>query len=614
MTDFNLEENILKELLNIFSKLIKTSKNNSFLFSETGIEEKDLQYLINKSPKFDVSKVTFETKSIYQYFLSKIKKFLPKDDFIIIKSYYSFLYFMRTIEYLQILIKSNSNIVEDNTVKLFFFLLFLYFEENYNEKKKFHKKKIFLDESFFKGTFIELNEKYPKYIYKDSEEIKSYIEICKYKGKKKVKNLIEFTFQNIKEYLQNYGNESDGIIKKMFEQSQSILVASDYQNKEDLTEDFVEKINNFYSIKEFIAFTNYISEKGVEGLEDKIDASFLNKIKDKYFSYKLNYLEEKPSIIINHKDKLEKYKEFRNIKYKRMFLSSLPEVLKWNLNDEVVIFSLANNDITHGDPNEFEYVQIFKNQLENLEQNKTRKCIEEILNENEFYEYYFFLLNSDIIKEFFTSNLSINDIANEFQLNKEKSQDSECFDDIYSKFLKSYNRKNENFKDMKNLIILKILPFGDRAYTISALKKIVVNPVQFFFGKEINKEDMKIILKGYILVILLHETEHFFRLLNESDKIFNDTPREKEGGRLFIKYLFGVETINHINAFQAKSILNKANWTDSKNLKNIFKDQLEDIDEANINEFLSDCFPNSISFYSMKNYKFKNASSIGIKK
>ena len=429
-----------------------------------------------------------------------------------------------------------------------------------------------------------------------------------------MRNLVEFTFQNIKDYLQNYGDESDKIIKKMFDQSQSILVASYYQTKEDLTEDFIEKINDFYSIKEFITFTNYISEKGVEGLENKIDASFLNKIEDKYFSYKLNLLEEKPSKIINLKDKLEKYKEFRNINYKRMYLSSLPEVLKWNLNDEIVIFSLANNDITHGDPNEFECVQIFKNQLENLEQNKIRKYIEEILNENEFYEYYFFLLNTDIVKKFFTIDLSINDISNEFQLNKEKSQDSEYFDDIYSKFLKNYYKKNENFKEMKNLIILKILSFGDRSYTISALKKIAINPVQFYLGKEINKEDMKIILKGYILVILLHEIEHFFRLLKESDKIFKDTPREKEGGRLFIKYLFGVETINHINVFHAKNILNKANWKDSKNLKNIFKEQLEDIDEANINEFLSDCFPNSISFYSMKNYNFKNASSIGIKK
>ena len=429
-----------------------------------------------------------------------------------------------------------------------------------------------------------------------------------------MRNLVEFTFQNIKDYLQNYGDESDKIIKKMFDQSQSILVASYYQTKEDLTEDFIEKINDFYSIKEFITFTNYISEKGVEGLENKIDASFLNKIEDKYFSYNLNLLEEKPSKIINLKDKLEKYKEFRNINYKRMYLSSLPEVLKWNLNDEIVIFSLANNDITHGDPNEFECVQIFKNQLENLEQNKIRKYIEEILNENEFYEYYFFLLNTDIVKKFFTIDLSINDISNEFQLNKEKSQDSEYFDDIYSKFLKNYYKKNENFKEMKNLIILKILSFGDRSYTISALKKIAINPVQFYLGKEINKEDMKIILKGYILVILLHEIEHFFRLLKESDKIFKDTPREKEGGRLFIKYLFGVETINHINVFHAKNILNKANWKDSKNLKNIFKEQLEDIDEANINEFLSDCFPNSISFYSMKNYSFKNTSSIGIKK
>ena len=128
----------------------------------------------------------------------------------------------------------------------------------------------------------------------------------------------------------------------------------------------------------------------------------------------------------------------------------------------------------------------------------------------------------------------------------------------------------------------------------------MINPAQFFLGKDINDNDnnkIKIILKGYLMVILLHETEHYFRLLNKNKKVFDFTPRENEGGRLFIKYLFGVYTINHIDEKQANLILNIENWSDHKKIKNIFSGQIEDYEENDINEFILNHFTNSISFF-----------------
>ncbi len=160
---------------------------------------------------------------------------------------------------------------------------------------------------------------------------------------------------------------------------------------------------------------------------------------------------------------------------------------------------------------------------------------------------------------------------------------------------------------------MKILPSADRAYTLRYLKKIVINPVQFFLGKEVKETiDIITILKGYLIVILLHEIEHFLRLLDGSENVSPLTPRDKEGGRMFIRYIFGVLSINHINLNQAKLILNNDTWKDHENLKKIFSGQLEDCDEENIDDFLHNYFKSSISFFSSrrKNVKLHGHSEL----
>lgn len=181
---------------------------------------------------------------------------------------------------------------------------------------------------------------------------------------------------------------------------------------------------------------------------------------------------------------------------------------------------------------------------------------------------------------------------------------SECFENIYINFLKEYDKKNDNYKQLKKLILFKILPSEDRAYTLKHFKKIVINPVQFFLGKNIKKEtDIKMILKGYLMVILLHETQHYFRALDQNNEVFPKTPRGREGGKMFIKYIFNVESINHINLDQAKEIFKTDTWKEHERLKKIFVNQLEDIEEENINEFLSIYFKDSIAFFARKEKK-----------
>ena len=111
---------------------------------------------------------------------------------------------------------------------------------------------------------------------------------------------------------------------------------------------------------------------------------------------------------------------------------------------------------------------------------------------------------------------------------------------------------------------------------------------------------MKTIIKGYLTIILLHETEHFLRLFDENNNVFPFTPRENEGGQLFIKYLLDVCSINHINSTQANDILDIDSWKDHEKLKKIFRGQLEDIEEEkeeNFDEFFCNYFNDSISFF-----------------
>ena len=610
ISDNKMEKDILNLLIKIFSYFIKNIDLTSFKFAQAGIQKEELEKF---SPNINkvINEISLETNIIYQYFLMKINKFHNVIG-INFNSFYSALYFRRIINYIAILNQSNINIVDDKLVKIFFFLFFLYLEENNDKNIKI--KTLDLDEAFFKGTFMELNKKYSsEIVYNDSDNIKSIINYWKEKIKTDIIKLINFTFQNIQEKIKNYGNNDDKIIQNMYLDAGNILYKYDKLEDNNLSEELKKMIVDFYNIEEYRILLNYFSETEEDELKKNIDSKFLNEIKSKYINENNDFqIKKKKNDLISQND-LNQYLDLKKKKYKRMYLSSLTEVLKWNFEDEINIFSLVDYNIIFDTPNEFENIENFKNKIENLEQENILKIIYEIFNDDTFYEYYFSIMRSHIIKKFFKSNLYLEENSKEFNFISDKNENSECFEVIYNDFLQEYDNKNENYKKFKNLIILKILPYGDRAYTIRPLKKIVINPAQFYMGKDLKEDDIKIILKGYLLIIILHETEHFFRLLNKAKKVFDFIPRGKEGGKLFIKYLFGVYSINHIDVNQSKEVLNYENWKDHQKIKKIFMNQLENIEENNINDFLLNYFPNSISFYSTK-YKTKYNEKYEIKK
>jgi hypothetical protein len=624
MSDALSSKVILSELLEIlFSYLKENIKDTRLDFSK---KNDKIRNLINKLEikgfEFKIEKTTFESKVLYKNILLAMNAYSLGRYELNFNSSYSTLYFYKIIHYLQKLLKSNIDISEDETVKIYFFLILLY---SYHQRCTFipDKKKLVLDSAFYKGTFIELENKYSKDVpYKEikengnddePEEIKEFIINCKDKMKSDLTNLIDQTFSSIKQYLDNYGNESDELIISMKNDVKDILFNISSSGF-DLSKNFIQYRKIFYSQKEYLIFNNFICDTDENNIDEKIDSSFIKSIENKYIdsNFSIN-----SSNIKDNKTKLNEYLE-HNKKYYRRMLLNINKILDIDFEDEVNMFSLIDSHIVSRFSPDFELFYQFKNKLkiENIYQDKILRNIRTIIDDNEFYKTYFSILRSDVVKNFFTSNLYLKDDNSfEFELLENKIENSECFDEIYNNFLDEYDKGSENYTSFKKLLILKILPLGDRAYTISFLKKIVINPSQFFIGSDIKDNNIiNEILQGYLMVILLHETEHYFRLLNKNGKVLDSTPRDKEGGRLFIKYIFDVYSINHINNEQAKSILNLNNWKTHKKLKNIFSGELEDYDKDNIDDFISKQFTNSISFYSRKYNKGNSKKSTFIKK
>ena len=621
MSQYDLAKKIMNEMLDIFSLLIeKMEKVLEFSYNKMSLLNLIKKFsFLNFGENNIISPPSFETNSLYIFFIKKTYEYLVSSKEIYFNSHFSVLYFKRIIRYLTELLKSNINIVEDDLIKLFFYLLFLFFQEkleNYPNQRD-SSLKIDLDETFFKGTFIELTEKYSSQVsYKDSQDLIDIIGNSKSKMKTQIIIKLYQTFYNIREILTQHSDHNDELMKEMYNDAGSILYEIDIscnENTNDLSKDLINKLNNFYSNENYLIFTNYISENQRDDLEGGINQKFLQEKKKDYFPSEFDYsFANNLTTNEKHNEKIDNYVKHRNTNYKRMEYSWFPEVFKFGLDTETSIFAFSEHDIS----TQFDLISKFKIKLENIEQKNIINMIKEILNDNDFYEHYFSILKCDIIKNFFNSYLTVNENENTFQRHEYKTDNSECFDKVYSDFIKQFDKRNENYKDFKDLIIYKILPYGDRAYTLKHLKKLAINPAQFFIGNDLQGDiDVKIMLKGYLIVILLHETEHFLRILDKEKKVFPITPRQREGGKLFIKYLFDVYSINHINKDQAEKILNIDNWKNHQELKTIFTDQLEEIEEEkgeNFNEFLHNYFKNSISFFTRRTKNDSNTKKFNL--
>ena len=577
---------VLRLLIEIFCYL----RNNNSSFKQEA-EEIFMNFIIKNNIDIDNSSgdinFDFETKRFYIKILYQLNKIVNGDIKIKFNSYYSLLLVLKINNVLDIILsKNNKNVIDNPKVKIYLYLLFLHIT---GEKKIVEK--LGLNEGFFLGTYKELMQEYPGYEYKDSKYIKDVIN----KWKKKIKISLRYYFLNIfkkiLEYLKNYGKEDD-LIKRMKKDADIIYYELEKNNLKGIEDD----LKKFYDNQDYLIILNYISEMfyNNDTIKEPIDSVLLNKIKSKYCDIKIDdYL--------NLEFDRDKYEEYQTTIKVRMLLSYPKLIYDIGLDNEILICTLMqkNSENPYNSIENYKVMENINNNIENLDNTKIEEYMKKILDDNEFYKTFFSILESNLIKTFFCGNLYIEENETGVNILDSKIEGSECFEYAYKNFLKKYNK--QNFEDFKNLIIIKTLSKGTRTCILTELNKYIINARQLYIGADINEQnsELKEILEGYLIVILLQETEQFLRLLDEGNNknVRISTPKSKEGGRLFIKYIFGVESISRISQEQAKVFLNLDNWKDHKKIKSIFEGQLE---EANINEYYSKIYPKSISFYSTR--------------
>ena len=577
---------VLRLLIEIFYYL----RNNNSSFKQEA-EEIFMNFIIKNNIDIDNSSgdinFDFETKRFYIKILYQLNKIVNGDIKIKFNSYYSLLLVLKINNVLDIILsKNNKNVIDNPKVKIYLYLLFLHIT---GEKKIVEK--LGLNEGFFLGTYKELMQEYPGYEYKDSKYIKDVIN----KWKKKIKISLRYYFLNIfkkiLEYLKNYGKEDD-LIKRMKKDADIIYYELEKNNLKGIEND----LKKFYGNQDYLIILNYISEMfyNNDTIKEPIDSVLLNKIKSKYCDIKIDDN-------LNLEFDRDKYEEYQTTIKARMLLSYPKLIYDIGLDNEILICTLMqkNSENPYNSIENYKVMENINNNIENLDNTKVEEYVKKILDDNEFYKTFFSILESNLIKTFFCGNLYIEENETGVNILDSKIEGSECFEYAYKNFLKKYNK--QNFEDFKNLIIIKTLSKGTRACILTELNKYIINARQLYIGADINEQnsELKEILEGYLIVILLQETEQFLRLLDEGNNknVRISTPKSKEGGRLFIKYIFGVESISRISQEQAKIILNLDNWKDHKKIKSIFEGQLE---EANVNEYYSKIYPKSISFYSTR--------------
>ena len=166
-----------KRVLKLFLEICLNAigKPDSIDLNFSSIRPKIKQFLINENINANLArlkqminpddKIDFINGRDF-YFMFIIEMFKLEHKNISFRSYYSFLYFIKNINYLQILNDSDINIHENKKVKIFLFVSLLLLTNQMKENDLED-----LNEAFFKGTFIELNREYSKILYEESNKV-----------------------------------------------------------------------------------------------------------------------------------------------------------------------------------------------------------------------------------------------------------------------------------------------------------------------------------------------------------------------------------------------------------------------------------------------------------
>ena len=470
--------------------------------------------------------------------------------------------------YLRTLIDSNKykELYKDPIIKLDISLIIGYLVNKFEET-------IFKSIEFFPICINELEKKYGKNqidntifdndIKKDAKLIYEFFETQK-RG----------NFSDLIEYLQKYYTDKALLSKEDREKIDEIKIKSENLTMEELDNNYINNENfqkhlDVYLQKE-LSINGYIDKNYKEGKENEL--------------YK-----EKKQQIKNH-----------------LFYSELFKIDLNNINDCIYLLHFQEN--LYKESEFYDTDEEFKKLISRRETNDFTENLKKIIEDESFIKDLKEILNQEFVKDYFEKarkflneededNYDISFIEKEKVI---KGQD-DFLKDGYDRFKSFINTKNDFFS---KLFIFKYLPKYRRAF-VDPNMRIIINPIYFELSESLDEEKRDEIFRAYLLIIILHEIIHLVKFMNEksiSYKNILQTPKRKEGDKMFINYLFKTPMIYSINCKQASIINKPENWNKPEILSNIFKEQKEWFENniKNKKEDINIPHPkeeNSINFY-----------------
>ena len=470
--------------------------------------------------------------------------------------------------YLRTLIDSNKykELYKDPIIKLDISLIIGYLVNKFGET-------IVKSIEFFPICINELEKKYGKNqidntifdndIKKDAKLIYEFFETQK-RG----------NFSDLIEYLQKYYTDKALLSKEDREKIDEIKIKSENLTMEELDNNYINNENfqkhlDVYLQKE-LSINGYIDKNYKEGKENEL--------------YK-----EKKQQIKNH-----------------LFYSELFKIDLNNINDCIYLLHFQEN--LYKESEFYDTDEEFKKLISRRETNDFTENLKKIIEDESFIKDLKEILNQEFVKDYFEKarkflneededNYDISFIEKEKVI---KGQD-DFLKDGYDRFKSFINTKNDFFS---KLFIFKYLPKYRRAF-VDPNMRIIINPIYFELSESLDEEKRDEIFRAYLLIIILHEIIHLVKFMNEksiSYKNILQTPKRKEGGKMFINYLFKTPMIYSINCKQASIINKPENWNKPELLSDIFKEQKEWFENniKNKKEDINISHPkeeNSINFY-----------------
>ena len=441
------------------------------------------------------------------------------------------------LNYLKLLLKANVdvNLYKDPIIKLDISLIIGYLVNKYGAK-------IVEAIDFFKLCIKELENKYKmeniNIITKFDEEImksaKDYLEDLKNTKKQNFSTLISF-------------------LKDYFFQS------GDYRK--------YEIINNLE-----YEFNNDINILSMKDLDNKY---FNNEAYKDYFEL---YLEKtllmNGYIKKNNESENELYNEKKKELENHLFFSDILKIDLNNIDNCILLLYFQMyiyKDYKFFDiDGEFSCIQETKDAIIDYTEN-----LKKIIEEESFINDLKIILNCSSVKKYFEKVRRFSD--NGYGIEMLEEEDMSDIDDDYLK--EGFHKLCENLeKDrgfLSKLIIFKYLPQYKRAF-VDPNMRIAINPIYFKFSESMNEDTRNNIFRAYLFIIVLHEIVHLVKFMKKEKNEFNNipkTPKNKEGGKMFINYLFNLPTIYYITNRQASLINNPKNWNNLEDLIKIFEEQ-----------------------------------------